>query len=119
MASETRNLLGVGLVTKPIDPEGTMIPNEIAKAKSSNCNLDVYEIDASVGHDEIISGLTQYLKSKKYAAITIGFGVRGNSDLTPLFEKLVNACVEHQPGAKYGFALHPTLMVESFERVLH
>lgn len=118
MASETRNLLGVGLVIKSIDPEGTMIPNEIAKAKSRNFNLDVYEIDTSLAHDEIVSGLTRYLKSKKYAAITIGFGIRGNSDLTPLFEKLVNACVEHQPGAKYGFALHPTLMVETVERVL-
>ncbi|KAK5093429.1 hypothetical protein LTR70_004790 [Exophiala xenobiotica] len=121
MASEPRNILGMGLkiASQNIDPAGTMISNEISKATAANYHLDVFEVDLSLPHDEIISGLTQHLKSKAYAAISIGFGVRGNKDLTPLFEILVNTCIEYQPKAKLGFALWPTQMVEACERVLY
>ena len=106
-------------VPQSMDPDGTIVQKQIAKAKDNNYDLDVYLCDTSLSHDEIISGLvTQYLKSTKYVAISIGFGVRGNKDHTPLFEKLVNACVEHQPGVKFAFALLPTEMTESFNRVL-
>lgn len=118
-SEDTRNILGIGLHI-PVDmhPDGNIIPNEKSKAESRNFNLDMYECDTSKSNDEIITGLTQLLKSKKYVAISIGNGVRGNGDLTPLFEKLVNACIELQPGTKFGFALLPTLVVEACERVL-
>ncbi|KAK5958306.1 hypothetical protein OHC33_000148 [Knufia fluminis] len=115
MASEPRNILAMGLT---LPHSSTIISDQKDKAKTRNFILDMYEFDISASHDEVIVGLTQYLKSKKYVAISIGFGVRGNRDLTPLFEKLVNACIEHQPGAKFGFALLPTAVVEACERVL-
>ena len=119
MASETRNILGIGLVLPfSMDPDNTLVSNETARAKASNFNLDFYECDISLPHDDVVLGLTQLLRSKKYAAISVGFGVRGNRDLTTLFEKLVNACIEHQPEVKFGFALLPTTVVETCARVL-
>lgn len=119
MASETRNILGIGLlIPSSMDPDNTLISNETSRAKASNFNLDMYSCDTALPYDDVVSGLTHMLKSKKYAAISIGFGVRGNKDLTPLFEKLVNACIEHQPEVKLGFALLPTAVVEACARVL-
>jgi len=115
MPSETRNLLGIGLQIAPGD---TIIPAEIAKAKAGNFDLEVYGCDTSKSTDDVVSGLAQYLRSKKYAAISIGFGVRGNRDLTPLFEELVNTCIEHQPEAKFGFAISPAGIFETCERAL-
>jgi len=115
MPSETSNILGIGLQIAPGD---TIIPAEIAKAKADNFDLEVYGCDTSKSNDDVVSGLMEYLKSKKYVAISIGFGVRGNRDLTPLFEQLVNACIELQPEAKFGFAISPTSIFETCKRVL-
>lgn len=119
MNSKTSNLLGIGLrLNLVFDAANSIMPDEIAKAKSRGFSLEFYECDPAKSNDEIVDGLTQYLKSKKYAAISIGNGVQGNKDFTPLFEKLVNACVQHQPETKLAFALLPTTVVDACERVL-
>ena len=61
------------------------------------------------------------IKSRRWDAVTIGFGVRKNPDLTPLFEKLVNMSIQEGGGEarppKMIFPLGPTNVMESIRRV--
>lgn len=55
---------------------------------------------------------------KQPDTVVIGFGIRGDAELTPIFEQLVNAVVrEVQPVPKLAFALRPDRIVEAIERV--
>lgn len=66
----------------------------------------------SVGTNHVISEL----KRKHYDGVMIGFGVRGNPDLTVWFEEIVNIVREHAPHAKFMFNADPQSSLEAAKR---
>lgn len=116
MASTKPCILGIGLTLTP----GTDVFHiEAEKAASQGFELATYEADVkALSEDEILKRLSEKLKEREYAAVTIGFGVRGKKELTGLFEKMVNLCIVEGKGAKLGFAITPNDIVDAAGRVL-
>lgn len=53
---------------------------------------------------------------RPWDTICIGFGVRGNPDLTPQFEELINYAKNAAPAARLTFTSTPTGHLETFKR---
>lgn len=53
--------------------------------------------------EDDMSTLSAELRRRHYDGVVIGWGVRGSPELTPWFEQLLNAIVEHSPGTKLMF----------------
>lgn len=108
-----------GKVDARIDPAKGHLEREVERATAQNLSLEFLLVDLDQkAVDECVTELKHRLDEKRYAAISIGFGVRGNRDHTDVFEKLVNTCVELNPGVKFGFAIWPDDVVASLERAL-
>lgn len=60
----------------------------------------------------------ELIQSKeKCDGFVIGFGLRGNTEYTDLFEKVVNVVVERCSGVRFGFSDSPTGLVETVGRM--
>ena len=58
------------------------------------------------------------LKDQHWDGFAVGYGVRGNVDLTDLYEKIVNMCIEETGGAtKFSFQVLPEAIVDGIVRV--
>ncbi|KAF3922150.1 hypothetical protein ABW21_db0201509 [Orbilia brochopaga] len=57
------------------------------------------------------------LKERKWDAVIIGFGVRGQPPLTTHFEAVVNMVREHDAGIKLGFNTIPSDTVQAAKRL--
>lgn len=99
-------------------PLGNVFDVEKAKATEKGYDLFILGISPDWPKEQWKSALLKELEARKYVAISIGNGIRGNKDWTPVFEKLVNLCIEKQPGAKLGFAVLPNDVVAACERAL-
>lgn len=119
--STNRNILAIGL---PIPPQfgdsEKIFAQQIAAAAEQDLHLDMFLTDmVGVPVADIIGRLGEKLRSKQYALICIGFGVRGNQELTEVFEAAVNVCVEVQGnGVRFGFQTRPDGLVETWKRVM-
>eukprot|EP01117_Protostelium_nocturnum_P004037 TRINITY_DN15308_c0_g1_i1.p1 TRINITY_DN15308_c0_g1~~TRINITY_DN15308_c0_g1_i1.p1 ORF type:complete len:126 (-),score=20.01 TRINITY_DN15308_c0_g1_i1:76-453(-) len=69
-----------------------------------------------VSPEEGTKPLVQKLKEKKYDGICIGFGVRGQGQLTVFFEDLVNAIVKNAPGTQLLFNSTPNDTLAAIKR---
>ncbi|KAK5072948.1 hypothetical protein LTS08_007070 [Lithohypha guttulata] len=116
---EQPNLLVMGLPPNPNNQIDKPLEQARTEAESKGYNLTICTLDPiNWPEEQTLSVLGKELDTRKYTVISIGFGVRGNRGATPMFEKMVNLCVEKQPGAKFGFAVHPTDIVSACERAM-
>lgn len=117
---ETRNILGIGFpILNKFDPKGDVLEKQKAQAEAQGFDLTIWLVDAvNEPPEKVLADFKQKLEEKQYAAVSIGFGVRGNRDITPVFEKMVNLCIEMQPGVKMAFANLPDDVVDACQRVL-
>lgn len=76
--------------------------------ETSLCFVDQGETAAEVLEDALLSD--------DYDCIMVGAGVRTDSDLHLLFERLVNVIHQHAPGAKICFNTNPTDTAEAVQR---
>lgn len=108
-----------GQIDSRVDPAKGHLEKQLEQAASKNLGLEFLLVDlTNKPADDALAELKRRLGEKKYAAVTIGFGVRGEREYTEAFEKLVNACVEANQGLKFGFANWPDDVVSSLERAL-
>ena len=119
MTTHGTKILAAGLPPPPgVDQASVpVLANEIKKATEKNWDLTLFVIDPQEPVDDVIEKWRVSLKSEAWTAVSIGFGVRGNIELTDLFEKLVNAAVD-EGISEFAFAKSPSKIVEAFERVL-
>lgn len=113
----TVNVLGVGLpFDHPIIQEavksGNFPPPEKIKALLEKGDAEMAAADCDYkslhcGPEQGTEPLEKELAAKKYDCVVIGFGIRGNAELTPWFEALVNAIVDNSPGTKVLFNTSP------------
>ncbi|KAH6616468.1 hypothetical protein C7974DRAFT_416598 [Boeremia exigua] len=94
----------------------TMVEDiEKAKAAGYDCSgLDVNPDQA----EATIQQIKEILQGQHYDLFVIGFGLRSNPTLTPLFEDVVNACVEVSPKTKFGFNPLPNELYSTILRLL-
>jgi len=71
-----------------------------------------------MGPEDGVTPMAEKLKSRHYDGMIIGFGVRGNKELTPWFEAIVNTCRELSPKTKFIFNWSPESTVEAVQRNL-
>lgn len=112
--------MGLKVGSKDLSPEQLrdFFRSQIDKAAAAGFDLQVQQVDVTLTHDVILNDVRGVLKKEQWDGVAIGFGIRGREDLTPLFEKLVNAVVgEVQPTPKFCFPLTPHTVWESFSRV--
>jgi hypothetical protein len=79
-------------------------------AKKEGCFMDTGETAENV--------VASQLRTKEYACVMIGAGVRANPKYFPLFEKLLNVVHELAPKARIAFNTKPTDTVEAVQRWL-
>lgn len=96
-----------------------LISAEKEKATKAGFELDVLAILPSQPEKQIIEEVEKALSKRNFAGVALGFGIRGDRELTPLFEKITNLVMERvEPMPKLAFPLLPDEVVKSFERVL-
>lgn len=76
-------------------------------------NCDMNPEDPS----ETLHRLRDQLRSQPWDGVLIGFGVRGNVELTPLFEAAINLCVEETPRGKVRSSCLARVLIR-FSRLL-
>lgn len=69
-----------------------------------------------LGPEQGMTPLIDELKGKNWDGVLVGFGVRGNPDLTVFFEQIVNTAREHAPAAKLLFNSSPESTVDAVKR---
>jgi hypothetical protein len=122
MTTQLRNVLAVGVrglgTWTPKEAE-KLINVEIEKAAKAGFDLEIYAIQLGNPEKSTLDELEQILQKRKWEGVAFGFGIRGDRDNTPLFEKMVNAALEIvSPTPKLAFPVLPDMIVEAFERVL-
>ena len=110
MASERRTILTVMLdhtlpsSTSSQNPFGDMDKSQIQrmvadaheKVRQAGFDSDTIELNPH-DHDASITRLAEKLQSWDYDALQVGFGLRGNREVTPLFEAVVQKWREVAP----------------------
>jgi len=95
-----------------------LIKAEIEKATKSGFRLELYQIQLEQPEKQTLDEFTQKLQQQKWEGLAFGFGIRGDRDSTPLFERLVNLAMrEVRPTPRLAFPTLPDGIVEAFERV--
>lgn len=126
MASTVRSILIFGLKPLPnaagpwtVETVPKAINQQITVAKDAGYDLTVHQIDSAVSTETTMEEVRSLLRTRAWDCVGVGYGVRGNLEMTPLFEMLVNAAVEEvKPVPKFSFATSPTLLFEGALRVL-
>ena len=94
-----------------------VIEKEMQKGEQAGFHMQNYAMPLDKASSLDLDDLKGILRSRKWSGVSIGFGIRGNVDLTSLFEHLVNACVtEVSPPPKFMFNTWPTTIFEALER---
>lgn len=84
-------------------------------------NLDTikeagYDVEVVFADVRGASHMITSLEGKKWDGIVIGFGVRGNPEMTVLFEEIVDAVRKHAPQAKLMFNSSPETSLDAIKR---
>ncbi|KAJ8111758.1 hypothetical protein OPT61_g5721 [Boeremia exigua] len=94
-----------------------MMLDDIEKAKAAG--YDCSSLDVNPDEAEgTIREIKERLQNQHFDAFIVGLGLRSNPTLTPLFEDVVNACVEVSPKTKFGFNPLPNELYQTIVRVL-
>ena len=113
-------VLVVGLMDSIPDPDmkarvTSMVHGEVDKAKAENIDVTI----VSANPDDIPGTLEKtktVLQSQQWDGFNVGFGVRGNQSMTPLFEQVVNLGHELAPKAKLMFSETPDSILKAIKR---
>lgn len=121
MSSLLKNVLAIGVrglsSWTPKEAE-TLIKAEIDKATKAGFALELHQMQLEQPEKQILDELAQRLQQRNWDAVAFGFGIRGDGEQTPLFEKAVNMAVENvRPTPRLAFPVLPDRIVEAFERV--
>ena len=88
---------------------------ELAKIREAGFHVETFGID--VDSKDVLEETRQAVTSRQWDGISIGFGVRGTAELTPLFTDVVNMIVaEVKPTPKLMFALKPDALLVEVQR---
>ncbi|CAK4030976.1 Hypothetical predicted protein [Lecanosticta acicola] len=90
---------------------------DIAQATEAGYDCDTEDINPNDAQDSL-KRVRDRLKSKRYDAYIIGYGIRGKKDHTALYERVVNLAVEVSPTTRFGFSTAPDTVFETIKRVL-
>lgn len=122
MASQKKAVLAIGvrgLANWTPQESQKLISTEIEKGTTAGLELELHQVNLQDSEEQTLKELEQSLLKRNWEAIAFGYGLRGDRDRTPLFEKIVNVAVQRVPNAKIAFPILPDKIVEAFERVLH
>ena len=127
MTTERRTILTVGLGRYlAADPSSQILFGDVEKVKQMvatahesvrQAGFDSESIDLNPHeHDESLKRLAERLRDGNYDAVLVGFGIRGNKDMTPLFEGIVQTWHEVAPRTKVMFGNTPMDVVATLQR---
>ncbi|KAK5958303.1 hypothetical protein OHC33_000145 [Knufia fluminis] len=123
-------ILSLAIPFPPTAPANfpSLLQDSFAKATNNNIHLEHHTVDTHLPATESLSGLPSLISSREWDVISIGFGLRGNKELTGLFEGLVNLVVEgvcrggdgegQGKRTRLAFAVVPDEICEAAGRVL-
>lgn len=94
-----------------------MVLDEIDKARAAGYEISHTDVNPDQP-EESVRQIKELLQRKHCDLFIVGFGLRSNPTLTPLFEDVVNASAEVSPKTKFGFAPAPNEMYQTILRVL-
>jgi len=66
--------------------------------------------------EEGVTSLIDELKNKYWNGVIVGFGVRGDPDLTVFFEQIINAVQQYSPTTKLLFNSSPDSVLDAAKR---
>ncbi|KAK5086785.1 hypothetical protein LTS08_007198 [Lithohypha guttulata] len=114
------SVLGIGLpIPKEMDPNGDALAKITAHAASKNIELTSCLIDmAGTDDEEIVKLVKEKLNEQQYTVISFGWAFRAIKEINTKFERVLNVCVQMQPGARMGFPTSPQEMLTVVERVM-
>ncbi|KAH8747242.1 hypothetical protein F5883DRAFT_584518 [Diaporthe sp. PMI_573] len=94
-----------------------IVLDEVEKARAAGYEVSHTDVNPDQP-EESIRQIKEMLQRRHCDLFIIGFGLRSNPTLSPLFEDAVNICVELSPKTKFGFAPAPNEMYQTILRVL-
>jgi hypothetical protein len=120
----TANILSIGLHPSAVDftPYPDMDASTLtARIEAGHAALREAGFDAlmclvTTEPDEAEAKVREYAAKGPFRAVLIGAGVRMAPELTPLFERLVNAVHELLPDAKFCFNTSPESTLDALRR---
>ncbi|ROV95998.1 hypothetical protein VMCG_07995 [Cytospora schulzeri] len=114
-------IIAFGLRSNSDFPEPVITQNVAQQkilAKEAGFEVETHFADP---HDtsKAAADIKEAIKSRpQWDGVMIGFGMRGDPVLTPLFELAVNTCIEEvRPVPKFAFNVSPDSTVEALKRV--
>lgn len=127
MSTERRGILTVGLGRFLATDTSSQTPfgdAEKVKQMVAAAHQSVYEagfdsemIDLNPQeHDDSLKLLTEKLQSRRHDAMLVGYGIRGNRELTPLFEGIVQTWHQVSPETKIMFGNTPADVMTTIKR---
>ena len=129
MSDSTKSVLIIGVAAVPPKNQSSensqwtpeaiqgVIDKEMQKGEQAGFYMQNYAMPLDKVSKLDLEDLKSVLRDRKWSGVSIGFGIRGNVDLTSLFEHLVNTCVtEVNPPPKFMFNTWPTTIFEAVER---
>jgi len=121
MSAPLKNVLAIGVrglaSWTPKEAE-TLFKAEVEKARKAGFALELHQMQLEQPQQQILDELARRLQQRTWDGVALGFGIRGDRDATPLFEKAVNMAVAGvRPTPRLAFPVLPDKIVEAFERV--
>ena len=125
MSSNHKQILVLGLkasISSSIgnanaDTVRNLIQKEVEKAAADGYEVSTYLFD--IENKNMGTEVREHLRSRQWDGVATGYGVRGNTELTHLFEDLVNAVLEEvKPPPKMIFQVRPDALAEATKRVM-
>ena len=132
MASARKSVLLAGIKGLPEDRTLTAEQQEARRAQAESFREAAQRDMARVGEmgfdyqpyfidvddANALEDFKKTIASRQWHGVSLGFGIRGTPELTPLFEKLMNAAIEFaQPAPRFMFPLKPDKIAEAVQRV--
>ncbi|TKA82949.1 hypothetical protein B0A55_01325 [Friedmanniomyces simplex] len=129
MSSEPKYILSAGLgrfasqdanAAKHFGPQASektreLLATSIAKAHDAGFEVIGEDVNPS-DPDDTIKRFAAQLESRKWVAVNVGYGVRGNKEHTELFERVLEACRTVRPEAKIIFSNGPDEVMAAIKR---
>ena len=98
-----------------IDRVKQMVAAAHASVHEAGFDSDMIDLNPEE-HKDSINRLSEKLRSRQYDAMLVGYGIRGNRELTPLFEGIVQTWHEVSPKTKVMFGNSPTDVIITLKR---
>ena len=92
-----------------------LLASSIAKANAAGFEIVAEDVNPQ-DPDDTVRRLTDQLRSREWAAVNVGYGVRGHKEHTETFEKLLNAARTIRPDAKIIFSNGPDEVITAIRR---